>query len=165
MRLSCACCLYTALNVESAGGGVAGAMAMVLQVLLLMPLRTTMNYQYRYGTSTVIAVKTLYADGGFPRYYSGLLPALFQGPIARFGDTAANAGILALLSSNPFLSKLPSPAKTAFASLAGALFRMILVPLDTLKTTMQTQGKHALRILRDRIKAYGIGSLWYAALA
>lgn len=37
----------------------------------------------------------------FDRYYNGLLPALIQGPIARFGDTAANVGILALLSSNP----------------------------------------------------------------
>ena len=29
------------------GGGIPGAVAMVLQVLLLMWLRTTMNYQYR----------------------------------------------------------------------------------------------------------------------
>lgn len=98
--------------------------------------------------------------------------------LARFGDTAANAGILTLLSSNPFLSKLPSPMKTAFASVAGALFRMVLVPgeftlfgvtcsysrrletVDTLKTTMQTQGSNGLKILKDRIKAYGIGTLW-----
>lgn len=39
------------------------------------------------------------------------------GPISRFGDTAANAGILALLQSNPFLSQLPSLIKTVFASL------------------------------------------------
>jgi hypothetical protein len=52
---------------------------------------------------------------------------------ARFGDTAANAGILTLPSSNPFLAKLPSPLKTAFASVAAALFRMIPVPVDTLK--------------------------------
>ncbi len=42
---------------------------------------------------------------------------LCKGPVARFGDTAANAGILALLQSNPYLSKLPSPIKTIFASL------------------------------------------------
>lgn len=87
-----------------------------------MPLRTIMNYQYRYGGSTKHATKKLYQDGGLKRsvtvnfhnllsyqtdfmasyrYYNGLLPALIQGPIARFGDTAANVGILALLSSNP----------------------------------------------------------------
>ncbi|KAJ1552189.1 hypothetical protein HK405_012308, partial [Cladochytrium tenue] len=34
------------------GGGVSGAAAMVVQVFTLMPLRTVMNYQYRYGTNT-----------------------------------------------------------------------------------------------------------------
>ena len=56
-----------------------------------------MNYQYRYGTSTTQAINTLHADGGFTRYYQGLTAALVQGPVSRFGDTAANAGILALL--------------------------------------------------------------------
>ena len=39
------------------------------------------------------------------------------GPVSRFGDTAANAGILALLQSNSYLKNLPSPVKTIFASL------------------------------------------------
>lgn len=52
---------------------------MVLQVLLLMPIRTVMNFQYRYGTSTTEATRTLYEDGGFGRYYRGLGAALFQG--------------------------------------------------------------------------------------
>ncbi|GAA5837650.1 hypothetical protein JCM9279_006822 [Rhodotorula babjevae] len=149
---------------KAGGGGLAGAMAMVVQVLALMPLRTTMNYQYRYGTTTAEAAKKLRGEGGLKRFYSGLAPALVQGPVARFGDTAANAGILALLSSNPFLSKLPSPLKTAFASLAGALFRMVLMPVDTLKTTMQTEGSaHALPLLRARVAAYGPGTLWAGA--
>ncbi|GAA5929627.1 hypothetical protein JCM10213_006422 [Rhodosporidiobolus nylandii] len=151
---------------KAGGGGLAGALAMIVQVLALMPLRTVMNYQYRYGTTTTEASRKLYEEGGWGRYYSGLGPALVQGPVARFGDTAANAGILALLSSNPFLSRLPSPLKTAFASLAGALFRMVLMPVDTLKTTMQTQGSEsALVILKDRVKAYGPGTLWAGAWA
>ncbi|KIM87902.1 hypothetical protein PILCRDRAFT_814599 [Piloderma croceum F 1598] len=147
------------------GGGLSGAAAMVLQVLTLMPIRTIMNYQYRYGTSTTQATKTLYNDGGLRRYYQGMLAALLQGPIARFGDTAANAGILALLQSNVYMKKLPALVKTVFASLAAAAFRMILTPIDTVKTTMQTQGKSGMRILRTRIRIYGVGSLWYGALA
>lgn len=42
---------------------------------------------------------------------------------------------------------------------------MILVPIDTFKTTMQTQGKHGVGILMDRVKAYGPGSLWWGAWA
>ncbi|KAG6889471.1 hypothetical protein C0995_000998 [Termitomyces sp. Mi166 len=129
------------------------------------PLRTVMNYQYRFGTTTFEAIRTLYADGGWTRYYHGLVAALVQGPVARFGDTAANAGILALLQSNIYLKDLPALIKTIFASIAAAGFRMILTPVDTIKTTMQTQGKKGLPILRQRIKRYGIGTLWYGAFA
>jgi hypothetical protein len=43
--------------------------------------------------------RTLYADGGIPRFYRGVLPALIQGPLSRFGDTAANTGMLTLLDN------------------------------------------------------------------
>ncbi len=138
---------------------------MVLQVLTLMPLRTVMNYQYRYGTGTTTAIRTLYHDGGWTRYYQGLTAALIQGPVSRFGDTAANAGILALMQSNGFLKRLPVLVQTIFASLAAACFRMILTPVDTVKTTMQTDGKAGLVILKARVRRYGIGTLWYGALA
>ncbi|KAH7886581.1 mitochondrial carrier domain-containing protein [Phlebopus sp. FC_14] len=147
------------------GGGLSGAAAMVLQVLTLMPLRTVMNYQYRYGTTTTEAIKILYSDGGWTRYYQGLTAALIQGPVSRFGDTAANAGILALLQSNTYMRTLPALVKTVFASVAAACFRMILTPVDTVKTTMQTQGKEGMALLRARVKKYGIGTLWYGALA
>ncbi|KAI0710858.1 mitochondrial carrier [Earliella scabrosa] len=150
---------------KALGGGLSGAAAMVLQVLTLMPLRTIMNYQYRYGTTMTQATKTLYADGGWTRYYQGLTAALVQGPVSRFGDTAANVGILALLKSNKYLKNLPALAQTVFASLAAAGFRMILTPIDTVKTTMQTDGKAGLAILRSRIKRYGVGTLWYGAFA
>ncbi len=111
-----------------------------------------MNYQYRYGTSTTQAIGTLYADGGYPRYYQGLGAALVQGPVSRFGDTAANVGILALLESNAFMRTLPKFLQTVFASFAAALFRMVLTPVDTLKTTLQTQGKRGWSILGSRVR-------------
>ncbi|KAH8669421.1 mitochondrial carrier domain-containing protein [Ilyonectria robusta] len=147
------------------GGGLSGAAAMVLQVLLLMPLRTIMNYQYRHGSSFRPATKDLYEEQGVRRFYQGIGAALVQGPVSRFGDTAANAGILALLESNPYLNKMPSLIKTIFASLCAACFRMILTPIDTLKTTLQAQGASGTAILRRRIKTYGLGSLWWGALA
>ncbi|WWC67195.1 uncharacterized protein I206_101102 [Kwoniella pini CBS 10737] len=147
---------------SAGGGGLAGAAAMVVQVLTLMPMRTIMNYQYRYGGSLKNATKTLWDDGGFKRYYAGLTAALFQGPLSRFGDTAANAGILALLESFTW----PVLVKTIAASVASACFRMTLTPIDTLKTTQQTQGGGAgLQLLKQRIKQQGIASLWYGALA
>lgn len=82
------------------GGGKAGASAAAVQVCSLMWLRTTMNYQYRYGTTLSEALQTLYTEGGVSRLYQGLPLALIQGPVTRFGDTAANAFVLVLLETS-----------------------------------------------------------------
>jgi len=70
-----------------------------------------------------------------------------------------------LLESNSYLKNLPSLLKTLFASLAAASFRILLTPIDTVKTTLQTQGRNGIRILKDRVRKYGISTLWYGALA
>ena len=83
---------------KAIGGGLSGALAGVIQVLTLMWLRTTMNYQYRYGMGTKTALKKLWAEGGIGRLYQGVGFAIFQTPLSRFGDTAANTGVLELLA-------------------------------------------------------------------
>ena len=89
-----------------------------------MWMRTTMNYQYRYGTSTTQAMKHLWREGGILRFYRGYAPALLQGPISRFGDTAANVGILALLE--PY-NDMPIAVKTGTASLTAGLWRIVIM--------------------------------------
>ncbi|EKX34618.1 hypothetical protein GUITHDRAFT_147045 [Guillardia theta CCMP2712] len=42
---------------------------MVVQVFALLWLRTTMNYQYRYGGSMKQALLHLYREGGIPRLF------------------------------------------------------------------------------------------------
>lgn len=97
-------------------------MAMGLQVCTLMWLRTTMNYQYRYGMSTTAAIKALYKEGGVVRFYRGIGPALVQGPLSRFGDTAANAGMLSLMESSDLMRTLPIGFKTVFCSIGSGSF-------------------------------------------
>jgi uncharacterized membrane protein len=46
-----------------------------------------------------------------------------------------------------------------------ACFRMLLTPVDTLKTTLQVQGGRGTALLRQRIKTDGVGSLWWGAFA
>jgi hypothetical protein len=55
------------------------------------------------------------------------------------------------------------PADAYLFSAAG--FRIILTPIDTLKTTLQVQGAPGTTLLRQRIKTNGVGSLWWGALA
>jgi len=139
-------------------GGLAGACAMGANVACLMWLRTTVNYQYRTGKSFPVAIRTLYADGGIPRFYRGVLPALIQGPLSRFGDTAANTGMLTLMNSLESTKDLNVGLKTVSASAAAALFRIFLMPIDTCKTTMQVTGSfqpviNKVKTLVSRAKA------------
>jgi hypothetical protein len=147
------------------GGGKAGASAAVVQVLSLMWLRTAMNYQYRYGGDLTSSLKTLYSDGGIGRLYQGLPFALVQGPLTRFGDTAANVGILALLDSIPETQALPLPIRTAAGSITAGLWRIFLMPVDTSKTAMQVEGKSGLENLFERVTSEGPGPLYQGSLA
>mmetsp|Transcript_14307 Transcript_14307/g.21558 ORF Transcript_14307/g.21558 Transcript_14307/m.21558 type:complete len:275 (+) Transcript_14307:2-826(+) len=144
-------------------GGTAGAVAMGLNVGALMWMRTTVNYQYRNGTSFPVALRTLYADGGIPRFYRGVLPALIQGPMSRFGDTAANTGMITLMDSFDATKDLNVGVKTATASAAAALFRIFLMPVDTVKTTMQVTGKFSNVV--SKVKVEGVPALYHGSLA
>ena len=59
--------------------------------------------------------------------------------MSRFGDTAANAGVLAILDSRADTKDLPSAVKTVAASAAAASWRVFLMPIDTVKTTLQVR--------------------------
>lgn len=147
------------------GGGLPGAVAMGAQVGGLMWLRTTMNYQYRNGTTTTVALRTLYNQGGIGRFYRGVGPALVQGPLSRFGDTAANAGVLELFEANDRLRSTPVAIKTACASAAAALWRIALMPVDTTKTIMQVEGRTGFSSLRAKVRTGGPRVLYHGAIA
>jgi len=144
-------------------GGVAGACAMGANVGALMWMRTTMNYQYRNGTTFPVALRTLYAEGGIPRFYRGVLPALVQGPLSRFGDTAANTGMLTLFDSVEATKNLSVGVKTIGCSVAAGLFRIVLMPIDTVKTTMQVTG--SFQPVLAKVKAGGPTVLYHGSIA
>lgn len=137
--------IITQATQKALSGGQAGATAAVVQVCTLMWLRTCMNYQYRYGGNFPQALAALWQEGGVARLYQGLPFALIQGPLTRFGDTAANVGVLVLLDTAA--SDLPLPVKTACGSFAAGLWRIVLMPIDSSKTALQVEGAGALQRL------------------
>ena len=60
---------------------------------------------------------------------------------------------------------MPVAQMTAFASLGGASWRIFLTPVDTFKTTLQVQGPKALELLKEKVKAGGVGVLYGGAAA
>ena len=156
-------------------GGVAGFAAGVIQVFTFMWLRTTMNYQYMNGGNMTSALSALYAEGaagksgvaatlgGIGRFYKGVQFAVVQNPLSRFGDTAANQGILAI--ADAYFPGAAIGVKTAFASVGGATWRIFIMPVDTYKTTMQVQGAKAVKLLNEKVAKGGVGVLYSGAAA
>lgn len=157
--------IFAKAGKKALGGGTAGASASVVQVLSLMWLRTTMNYQYRYGGSLQNALSSLWSEGGIPRFYQGLPFALVQGPLTRFGDTAANVGIIVLLESLPETKDLPLPVKTACGSITAGLWRIFLMPVDSSKTACQVEGVDGLKRLWESVRESGPAPLYRGAVA
>jgi len=144
---------------KALSGGIAGMSAQAINVCTLMWMRTIMNYQYRYGGGLVEVTQKLWAEGGVPRFYRGLAPALVQAPVSRFGDTAANDGALAALEH----TSLPTAAKTMCASASAAGFRVFLMPFDAWKTTKQVEGAEGLKKLIEKTKKHPT-ALWQGAV-
>jgi len=124
-----------------------------------MWLRTTMSYQHVHGVSMVNAISELYQEGGILRFYHGIIPALIMLPLARFGDVFCNE------AAREFFSNLYSSGiVTAIASTAAAFWRILIFPVDTVKTLMQVHGEEAMPLLRDKFRKMGFRALYEGSL-
>ena len=61
------------------------------------------------------------------------------------------------------MNELPVAAKTVVASATAASMRILLMPIDTVKTTMQVEGRDGLKLLRAKI-AKSPTALWHGQL-
>ncbi|MBT6120025.1 hypothetical protein HOH45_01005 [bacterium] len=146
------------------GSGAAGAAAGVVQVSTLMWLRTLMNYQQKHGNNgLMVDAKKLYAEGGISRFYRGLPFALIQGPMSKFGDTAANTGMHELFNSNESSKNLPTGVKTAAGSLVAASMRAFLMPIDYFKTYAQVN--NGFKPAVENIRKNGIRVVYNGTVA
>ena len=107
---------------KSLNAGIAGSMAMCIQVSSLMWLRTTMNYQYRYGKTMPQAFKHLYNDGGIRRFYRGYAPALLVAPLSRFGDTMTNSYALQSLENSTLPTSIKNNGRLISCSIMESMY-------------------------------------------
>lgn len=145
--------------------GVHGALAGLVQVFLLMWLRTTMNYQCARGTRLWETLVLLWREGGVPRFYQGFWFACVQAPLTRFGDVTANEGVRHLFEGSEALSALPTSVRSLVVSSLAVTFRLLVHPLDSVKTNMQIYGPAAHKKLVARIHVEGPYFLFDGAAA
>jgi hypothetical protein len=152
---------FASILQRSLGSGLSGSIAMGAQVTSLMWLRTTVNYQYRNGGTSLQALKDLYKEGGVRRFYRGYPVAMIQAPLARFGDVACYS----LVRNTPEGQKLPLWAQTSISSVGTSLWRLGIMPIDSLKTSMQVHGSQGYQVLRQRVGQMGYRALFHGYLA
>jgi hypothetical protein len=154
--------LFVRAAVRGLGGGLPGAVAGIIQVLTLMWIRTVVNYQYRYAVSFRQAFAALKAEGGIARFYRGLGFALIQNPLAKFGATAANDSIDVLIEKYPWVGQ---GRRAVLSSILVALWRLLLMPIDTCKTVLQVDSKEGFRELMRKVRSGKLYLLYEGAIA
>ena len=152
---------YPEIFEKSIKSGISGASAMTIQVSSLMWLRTTMNYQYKFGGQMIPTIKNLYKEGGILRFYKGYVPALMVGPISRFGDTFTNELALNIFKD----TNLPLSLQTGCASIMAGGWRILTLPIDAWKTSLQVHGNKGVDILKVKVQKEGIKGLYNGGIA
>lgn len=104
-------------------------------------------------------------EGGLRRLYRGLTFALIQAPITRFVSTAANDSVQIFLECFKQTQFWGPERTTIFASLIVGLARIMLMPIDTIKTVLQVDSMDGFRSLMRRIKMGKIMVLYEGAAA
>jgi len=69
------------------------------------------------------------------------------------------------MSQNSTTKHLPILVQTIGASVTAGLFRIFLVPIDTLKTILQVEGKNGISILSEKFKQGGAKVFFHGAIA
>ena len=156
---------FSDIVAKAGRAGIAGGVAMAIQVTSLMWMRTTMNYQFRNGGKFVSPLKTLYSQGGILRFYRGIVPALVLGPNSRFGDTAANMFATTFFTSNPNMKSLPLFIQTGLGSFMAGCYRIFTLPLDAWKTSKQVNGEDGLKMLVQKYRKFGVSAFYQGGLA
>lgn len=146
-------------------GGYFAAVAGFIQVLSLMWLRTTVNYQYRYGVTLLTAIRQLYKQGGITRFYAGLPYAIVLGPVTKFGATAANEWSRVVFASFKHLPVSPDLCSTLLGTILTVVWRVFLMPLETCKTVLQVDGARGFEKLLARIYKGNVGALYQGSTA
>mgnify|MGYP003682349665 FL=1 len=134
-----------------------GTLAMSTQITCFYWLKTLTTYQYKTGLKLYLALKNLYKQNGLIRFYNGYIPSLIMGSYCRFGDVASYK----YFNQNNNLNNLE---KSIYSSVCSTVWRINLMPIDTLDNMLQVYGKDGYSILKQKINKKGIKILYLSLI-
>lgn len=124
--------------------------ATTVNTSLFLWLNTITHHQYNHGDSFVKTFRSLYKEGGFPRFYSAFLPTLVNSSSNRFVDYLSHE----LIPTNNLTYKV------FVGGLIASCFKTLITPLEGYKVISQRYGNRAHKIIRLNIRKQGLKTMW-----
>ena len=133
----------------------AGFTAGLLNALIFHPPKTIIKYQYVNGTSVGVTFNNLIKNNSDKlRLFRGFSPTMIKYSVGKMGETSFYTYF------NSIDNKYNQIEKLVLTSSFVTLWRVNLMPFDTLSNTLQVHGRRGYSIITKRINSYGIGTLY-----
>ena len=132
----------------------AGFTAGLINSFIFHPPKTIIKYQYVNGSSFPLTLRKMVYNEDKLRLFRGISPNIIKYSVGKMGEASIYTYFKNIDKDNNEISKL------SMTSLYITLWRINLMPFDTMSNTLQVHGKEGYQIIKRRINTYGIGTLY-----
>lgn len=132
----------------------AGFTAGTIQMSSLYWLKTPIKYQYVYNTGIHETFKILLNNKDKYRIFRGIIPSVLKVSLGKVGE----AGFMTYFK--PENNQKDILKNTVISSACISLWKVSLMPFDTLGNSYQVNGKDTLEIVKNKIKVNGLKTLY-----
>ena len=134
-----------------------GFLSGAINSIIFYPPKTIIKYQYVNGTPILNTFNILSKSKDYFRLFRGIIPNCFKYSLGRMGE----AGIYTYYNdiNNNTINIIDNSKLSGII----ALWKINLMPLDTISNIYQINGTKGFNILKTKIKNYGFNTLYYGS--
>lgn len=132
----------------------AGFTAGLINSFIFHPPKTIIKYQYVNGSSLAFTLTKMVYNEDKLRLFRGISPNIIKYSVGKMGEASIYTYFKNIDKDNNEISKL------SMTSLYITLWRINLMPFDTMSNTLQVHGQEGYQIIKRRIRSFGIGTLY-----
>ena len=132
----------------------AGFTAGLINSFIFHPPKTIIKYQYVNGSSLPFTLTKMVYNEDKLRLYRGISPNIIKYSVGKMGEASIYTYFKNIDKEYDEIGKL------GLTSLYITLWRINLMPFDTMSNTLQVHGLEGYKIINRRLNTYGIGTLY-----
>ena len=132
----------------------AGFTAGLINSFIFHPPKTIIKYQYVNGASFPLTLRKMVYNQDKLRLFRGISPNIIKYSVGKMGEASIYTYFRDIDKEYDEIGKL------SMTSFYITLWRINLMPFDTMSNTLQVHGQEGYQIIKRRINTYGIGTLY-----